>query len=140
MKIQEFSTYRLIKGEDLNHHGTLFAGRGAEWFVESGFIAASSLLNPRNLICVKIHGMSFTAPARAGETVCYTSKVVLAGTSSLVAHIHVTKTNLSEVLVSGFITFVHVTEHTRPCPHNIIMEAEREEDIRLQEEARLLKK
>ena len=26
---------RLVKSEDLNHHGTLFAGRGAEWFVEA---------------------------------------------------------------------------------------------------------
>ena len=31
-------TMRLVKSEDLNHHGTLFAGRTAEWFVESGFI------------------------------------------------------------------------------------------------------
>ena len=40
-------TSRLVKSEDLNHHGTLFAGRTAEWFVESGFIAATSLLNPQ---------------------------------------------------------------------------------------------
>jgi acyl-CoA hydrolase len=140
MKIQEFTTHRLIKGEDLNHHGTLFAGRGAEWFVESGFIAASSILNPRNLICVKIHGMSFLAPARAGESICYTSKIVFAGTSSLIAHVQVTKTSLPAILVSGFITFVHVNEHTRPCPHNITIEAEKKEDIRLQDEARLLKK
>jgi len=31
-------TMRLVKSEDLNHHGTLFAGRTAEWFVESGRI------------------------------------------------------------------------------------------------------
>ena len=36
-----YSSMRLVKGEDLNHHGTLYAGRTAEWFVEAGFIAAA---------------------------------------------------------------------------------------------------
>ena len=42
--------HHLVKGEDLNHHRTLFAGRGAEWLVEAGFIAAADMLN-RNLFC-----------------------------------------------------------------------------------------
>ncbi len=29
-------TNRFVKSEDLNHHGTLFAGRTSEWFVETG--------------------------------------------------------------------------------------------------------
>ena len=49
-EIKPYTTYRLIKSEDLNHHGTLFAGRSAEWFVESGFIAASSIINPNTTI------------------------------------------------------------------------------------------
>ena len=53
--IRSYDTHRLVKSEDLNHHGTLFAGRSAEWFVEAGFVAASSLLNPKYLICLKIH-------------------------------------------------------------------------------------
>ena len=36
MRFQTLVTNRFVKGEDLNHHGTLFAGRAAEWFVESG--------------------------------------------------------------------------------------------------------
>lgn len=61
-KITQFTTYHLVKSEDLNHHGTLFAGRGAEWFVESGFIAAANLVNPKNLIC----GDSDTIAAMCG--------------------------------------------------------------------------
>ena len=57
--IKTFTTYRLVKSEDLNHHKTLFAGRGAEWFVEAGYIAATSMVNPENLVCAKIHGMRF---------------------------------------------------------------------------------
>ncbi|MDP2989667.1 MAG: hypothetical protein Q8O57_03775 [Kiritimatiellota bacterium] len=46
MKITTYVTNHLVKSEDLNHHGTLYAGRTAEWFVESGFIAAASLTHP----------------------------------------------------------------------------------------------
>ena len=42
MALEALKTCRLIKSEDLNHHGTLFAGRCAEWFVESGFIAVAA--------------------------------------------------------------------------------------------------
>jgi acyl-CoA hydrolase len=48
--LREFPTFRLVKSEDLNHHGTLYAGRSAEWFVESGFIAAYAFVNPKNII------------------------------------------------------------------------------------------
>ncbi len=80
-------TMRLIKSEDLNHHGTLFAGRTAEWFVESGFIASTSLLDPKNVVCLKVHGMHFTSPANPGEVLKFDSKIVYTGRSSLVAYI-----------------------------------------------------
>lgn len=32
---------RLVKSEDLNHHGTLFAGRMSEWFVEACSISGA---------------------------------------------------------------------------------------------------
>ena len=58
MGIREFVTTRLVKSEDLNHHGTLFAGRMSEWFVEGCFIAAAtSYGNPEEIVCVKLHGL-----------------------------------------------------------------------------------
>jgi acyl-CoA hydrolase len=138
MEMREFTTYRLVKSEDLNHHGTLFAGRGAEWFVESGFIAAASVLDPKHLICVKIHGMSFKKPARAGETLCYASKLVYAGRTSLTAFVKVNKGE--ETVVGGFITFVHVDDQTRPNPHQLTLEAGSEEEKKLQQEASMLQK
>ncbi len=92
-------TMRLVKSEDLNHHGTLFAGRTAEWFVESGFIAAASLLDPQNVVCLKIHGMFFTKPARSGDVLKFSSKVVYTGKSSLTVYVHVEKNGLEKPLV-----------------------------------------
>ncbi|MFZ4398468.1 MAG: acyl-CoA thioesterase [Bacteroidales bacterium] len=138
--IQAFTTYRLIKSEDLNHHGTLFAGRSAEWFVESGFIATSSIINPKNVICLKIHGMHFSKSVKLGKTVCYTSKIVYCGRTSIVAYICVcTIDKPNEIIVDGFITFVHVNEDTKPIAHGIEMLATLPEDIKLQQKAISLK-
>ncbi len=132
-------TMRLIKSEDLNHHGTLFAGRTAEWFVESGFVAAASLLNPKNVVCLKIHGMYFTRPANPGEVLTFSSKIVYTGNSSLTAYIKVTKKNIEKPLVDGFVTFIHVDDDTRPTPHNIEIHPVTEEDRELFKAAMSLK-
>ncbi|MDP4197741.1 MAG: hotdog domain-containing protein [Bacteroidota bacterium] len=139
MEIKSYSTYRLVKSEDLNHHGTLFAGRSAEWFVESGFIAASSLVPANNVVCVKIHGMQFTRAVKLGQIVCYTSKIVYAGKTSLICYVRVSLIENKEVtLLDGFLTFVHVDENTKPTPHGIVMEPKTEEDTYLQQLAKAL--
>jgi len=132
-------TTRLVKSEDLNHHGTLFAGRTAEWFVESGFISAASLVDPQNIVCLKIHGMYFTRPVNAGQILRFVSQVVYAGKSSLVSYVQVYKEGIEDALVSGFITFIHVDENTRPSSHNIEIAPITDQDKALLEEAKALK-
>ena len=124
-------TMRLVKSEDLNHHGTLFAGRTAEWFVESGFIAATSVLPPRNVVCLKIHGMFFTKPAKSGDVLKFCSRIAYTGKSSLTVYVKVDKNGDGKPLVDGFVTFIHVDENTKPCPHHleIILETECDRDL-----------
>jgi acyl-CoA hydrolase len=136
----ETKTLRLVKSEDLNHHGTLFAGRTAEWFVESGFVAAAALLDPKNVVCLKIHGMYFTRPVNAGQVVGFTSKIVYAGKSSLVAYIKVNLKDIENPLVDGFVTFIHVDENTKPRPHYLEVQPVTEEDKLLYETAKNIKK
>ena len=55
-----FKISHLVKSEDLNHHGTLFAGRTAEWLVEAGFVtAAAEHGRPQDVLCVNVHGFTF---------------------------------------------------------------------------------
>jgi acyl-CoA hydrolase len=136
---KEVITTRLVKGEDLNHHKTLFAGRTAEWFVESGFLAAASILPPNDVVCLKIHGMYFTQPVKPGEIVKFTSKIVYAGKSSLIAFIKMTKGNNDDFVVNGFVTFIHVDSETKASPHHLVIEPQTEEDVQLQEKAKSLK-
>jgi len=140
MEIKSLKSYRLVKSEDLNHHGTLFAGRTAEWFVESGFIAASIVIDPKHLICVNIHGMHFIKPVRLGQTVCFESKVVHAGNSSIITYTKVSVLEDSEnSVVDGFITYLYVDENTRPKKHNIVLNITNPEDIELNAIAQGLK-
>ncbi len=139
--LKTFKTHRLVKSEDLNHHGTLFAGRCAEWFVEAGFIAASSLINPKNIVCFKIHGFVLKAPVKAGQTICYESQTVHAGKTSLVTSVKLINISTkSEIISDGFITFVNVDENSQPAPHNIELIFETEEEIKLHNLAMRLKR
>lgn len=117
MNIQTFTNYHLVKNEDLNHHGTLYAGRTAEWFVESGFIAAASLSDPAHTVCLQIHGMVFKRPVHRGDIACFTSRVVYTGTSKLVTHIEMSVNDC--LVVEGFITFVHVDLEGNASPHGV---------------------
>ena len=118
------TTHHLVKNEDLNHHGTLYAGRIAEWFVETGFMTAASLLPSENLVCVKIHDMTFKCPVWAGETVRLTGEVVEAGRTSL--RVRVTLSVKEIEIMEGFATFVHVDVSGKAAPHGIILMEENE--------------
>ena len=136
MDVITFTTQHLVKGEDLNHHGSLYAGRTAEWFVESGFIAAATLTKPENIVCLKIHGMTFNRPVKLGELVAFYSKIVFVGKSRLISCIQVIASG--QKVVEGFITFVHVDLSGRPLPHGLIIVPTSPEDIALMEEAKKL--
>lgn len=140
METKSFRSYRLVKSEDLNHHGTLFAGRTAEWFVESGFIAASYAINPKNLVCVNIHGMHFIKPVKMGQTVCFDSKMIHTGSTSIITYTKVTVVEDKEnAVVDGFITYLHVDDNTKPQKHNLTLELTNPNDLELNEIAKGLK-
>jgi len=136
MDVITFTTQHLVKSEDLNHHGTLYAGRTAEWFVESGFIAAATLTKPENIVCLKIHGMTFTRPVKCGELVAFYSKIVHVGKSRLVSYIQVVASG--QKVVEGFITFVHVDLEGHPIPHGLTIVPTSPEDIAMMEKAKKL--
>ncbi|HOX43120.1 MAG TPA: hotdog domain-containing protein [Myxococcota bacterium] len=138
MPFKTHASCRLVRNADLNHHGTLFAGQTALWFVESGFIAASSLTLPERILCVNIHGMQFKRPVRNGQVIRFESRVVLAGTSRLVAHVRLQDNASNEFLLEGFISFVHVDSTGKPAPHGITLAPTDPDDVALQERARAL--
>lgn len=138
MKPEIFHFDRLVKSEDLNHHSTLFAGRCSEWFVEAGFIAVASVLPANNIVCLKIHGLTFTRPIGSGDIASFTSKIVHTGKSSLKVYVSLKNRGEEDPLVDGFITFVYVNEKGKAIPHGISLELTDPEDIELNRQAKML--
>lgn len=138
--MKKYFNSRLVKSEELNHHGTLFAGRAAEWFVESAFIAAASTLgDPKNVVCLKIHGLLFRHPVSKGEIAKFTSTVAHLGKTSIVVYTKM-ETELSKLTpVDGFITFISVDEHGNKIPHGLVLdETTDEEELKIREQAKKL--
>jgi acyl-CoA hydrolase len=112
----------LVKSEDLNHHGTLFAGRSAEWLVESAFVAAAAQHGkPENVLCVNIHGFTFKKPVKKGDLLTFHSKVAKVGTTSITVYVKA-KSEITEIThVDGFLTFACMDGKTK-VPHGIVMD------------------
>ena len=122
--MEHFDSSHLIKSEDLNHHGTLYAARTASWFVEAAFVAAACAFGrPSQIVCRNIHGMSFSKSAHSGDVLCFSARIAYAGTTSLTVHVSVFSQIDGQKYVDGFITFVTVDEVTRKkMPHNITLD------------------
>jgi len=112
---------RLVRSSDLNHHGTLFAGRIAEWVVEAAFIGAQRALDadPAHLVCLKIHGLTFTRGAVNGDIVKLRSQTAHVGRTSITMYTEAFTPNRSEKpALDGFLTFVHV-RGGESAPHGV---------------------
>lgn len=132
---------RLVKSEDLNHHGTLFAGRGAEWFVEACFICGAKITGkPENIVCVNIHGLTFKTPGNKGDIINLETRLAKVGRTSFMVYGKMTRNNSQDILSDGFITFVFVDENTKTIPHGIVLdEPIDDEDIQIRKRAENLK-
>ena len=113
--METVSTYHLVRNEDLNHHNTLFAGRIAEWMVETGYITATEFLQTNNVVCVNIHDIQFKRPVHCGEVVHLNGTVVRTGHSSLT--VNVCMIAAKALTAEGVFTFVHVDETGRAKSH-----------------------
>src|SRR4030043_1077061 len=123
--LKETSISHLIRPEDLQHHGTLFAGRMAEWFVETCFVTASRLVGrPEDVVCVQIHGISFKKPANNGAIVDIKARIAFLGPTSITVYSQAFVNDDEIPAVSGMITFVTVDKEGTPYKHGLILPQE----------------
>ncbi|RKX72027.1 acyl-CoA thioesterase [candidate division TA06 bacterium] len=136
------NTSHLVKNEDLNHHGTLYAGRMADWFIEACFIEANlHFSNPENIVCLKIHGLKFSAPAKKGNIVHIRTMFAYTGKTSIMIYGKAFKgSNPCNVMVDGFVTFVSVDKKGNKMPHNIVFTPKSDEENIIHKKAIRLRK
>ena len=133
--MKQYETSHLVKGEDLNHHGTLFAARAAGWFVEAAFVAAGRTCGTsEGIVCRNLHHMSFRKPVRKGAIVRFTARVVYAGTSSFMVMVTASDALNGEACMEGMITFVTIDEAGGKRAHGICLDAPEDECERRQRE------
>lgn len=130
---------RLVKLADLNHHQTFFAGRCAEWFLESSYFAVAQYVDTKDTVLMMLHGIDWHFPIFAGDIVTYESKVVAAGHSTLTVFTKMYRSREPEkVAADGFATFSYLDENHKSKPHGIVITPENEEERRLNEAAVLI--
>jgi acyl-CoA hydrolase len=116
--VLESAMLHLVRPEDLNHHGTMFAGKMALWLVEAGLIAASRLCGkPENVVCVQLDGMRFKKPVNNGDLIEIKSKIAFLGSTSLIVSSEVFRKQDADLIVTNMAVFVTVGKDNKPYPH-----------------------
>lgn len=136
--MRRYTTHKLVKPEELNHHGTMFAGRACELFMETGFVAAAAAVgSPEHIVCLQIQRFTFYRPIPLGEVLHIGSRIVHLGKSSLTVLVSFSSLCVpSAAYADGLITFVHVDEKGTSCAHGLSLdEPEDEEEQREREQA-----
>jgi acyl-CoA hydrolase len=114
----ELTVFHLIRPEDLNHHGTLFAGQMAKWLVEAGVMTASQLTGkPEDVVCVQLDRMTFKKTVNNGDLIEIKSRIAYLGSTSITVYSQVFRKRDAASLVSNMATFVTVDKHNKPYEH-----------------------
>jgi len=122
-RYKTISTTHLVKGEDLNHHKTLYGGRCVEWCVEMAYVAAANLLDEaRSIVFMSIRSLSMRAPATVGEIIQLTARVDYVGESTIGIRVDGRKLHPKDdprTVVTGTFLFCTVDEAGKAIPHGL---------------------
>lgn len=134
--MKQYETMHLVKQEDLNHHGTLFAARGAAWLVEAAFAAAGCACGTsEGIVCRNLSDMSFQRPVSKGTILKFSSRVVYAGKTSFCVFVTAEDALCGQLHIEGKITFVTVDENSCKREHHIVLDEPEDETERRQRES-----
>ncbi len=117
------TTVHLVKGEDLNHHQTLYGGRCVEWCVHLAYLTAENCFDmPTPVVFMSIRSLSMRAPARLGEMIELTGRVDYVGESTIGIRVDGQKLQPRDdqkPVVTGTFLFCTVDEEGRAVPHGL---------------------
>lgn len=139
--MKTYETIHLVKSEDLNHHGTLFAARAAAWLVEAGFAAAACEHGGTDEVVMRnLQNMSFYKPVQKGTALRLVSRVVYAGTTSLVVSVLAKNAMTEEQYFDGYITYVTIEAGLgKKKAHGIVLDdTSNQEELNLRRAAKQL--
>ncbi len=120
---RQIRTTHVVKGEDLNHHETLYGGRCVEWSVETAYITAVNCFDEaKRVTFMSIRRLSIRSPARVGEVLCFTGWIDYVGESTIGVRVEGRKLhprNEQQTIMTGSFLFCTVDEHGKAEPHGL---------------------
>ena len=117
----ETAARHLVRPEDLNHHGTLYGGRIAEWMTEAAFIGVAKLLgHTDHTVIVSTKELSVKQPVNPGTVLELDFELKAAGTTSLTIQVEGRDMLHPESsYCQGTFIFVTLDENGNKKPHGI---------------------
>lgn len=135
--MKRYRSSHMVRMENLNHHGNLYAGQGIEWMIETSFIVVCTEYgNPQGLLYKNTHKFDFYHSVVPGDIITYEGLIVRTGRTSLTLRVGLYNEKTGVLHAEGFTTFVSVDENNHSVPHGIVLdEPADEEEARWRAEA-----
>lgn len=122
--MKRYRSSHMVRMENLNHHGNLYAGQGIEWMIETSFIVVCTEYgDPQGLLYKNTHKFDFYHSVKPGDIITYEGLIVRTGRTSLTVRVGLYNEKTGVLHAEGFTTFVTVDENNRSTPHGIGLDA-----------------
>lgn len=103
-------TRHLVMERDLNAFGNLFGGTLLAWMDEGSAIYVMEKIGYANFVTVSLDDVTFRAPAKRGDAVIISSRILKTGSSSITlqtkAEVHEPTTERRQEIINCKIVFV----------------------------------
>ena len=111
-------THHLVKPNEINPNGVLFAGVLMSWIDHAAFLSAGKHAGHSHVVTVNLDQIHFKFPLRVGDHIVLSSTVDYVGRTSMEVGVKVEKedhlTDARTFAASASLTLVSLGEHSRP--------------------------
>lgn len=120
-----------VKLEDMNHHGSLYAGVQARWMTEAAFVGVVRVVHRiDDIVMAAMDHVKFMIPVPAGTVVEFWAGITECGSTSLKIHVEGKDIlDRTKVYCSADVIFVNVDHEGKKTPHGLSVE-----ELKLEEE------
>lgn len=127
--MKRYRSSHMVRMENLNHHGNLYAGQGIEWMIETSFIViCTEYGDPQGLLYKNTHKFDFYKTVEPGDIITYEGLIVRTGRTSVTLRVGLYNEKTGALHAEGFTTFVSVDENGKSVPHGLTLDAPADEE------------
>ena len=129
--MKRYRSSHMVRMENLNHHGNLYAGQGIEWMIETSFIVVCTEYgDPQGLLYKNTHKFDFYKSVVPGDIITYEGLIVRTGKTSLTVRVGLYNEKTGVLHAAGYTTFVSVGEDQQSTPHGLTLDEPADDDER----------